>query len=109
MGEFNKFVFGANDYIACSQNEECFRTGMTMEFSSTRTAAAMIKEVLKTNPDAYAGFRFRYNSSGRHVITFGGTGMDGDMFCDPRKRGCKSIEDQLADGIGLYFERKRLI
>lgn len=108
MGDFNRFVFGAPQFTSCMKDEKCTRDGMTMEFTSTATAAATIKEVLKVNPDAYAGFRFRYASNGRHVVSFGGTGMDGDMLCDPRKRGCKSVEDQLADGIGMYFERQRL-
>jgi hypothetical protein len=108
MGEFNRFVFGAPQFTSCVKDDKCLQEGMTMEFPTAATAAAMVKEVLKVNPDAYAAFRFRYASNGRHVISFGGTGLDGDTLCDPRKRGCKSVEDQLADGIGLYFERKRL-
>lgn len=108
MGEFNRFVRGAQEFLGCVNSDKCIRDGMAMEFATAAEAAEMIEVVLKKNPDAYAAFRTRYTSNGRHVVSFGGTGMDGDPLSDPRKWRGKSPYDQLCDGIGLYFERQRI-
>ena len=108
MGEFNRYVFGAPQFVGCMRDEKCTQDGMKMEFATAKDAAAMIEEVLKVNPDAYAGFRARYTSRCRHVVYFGGTEMDGDPLTDPRKWRGQSVYEQICGGIGLYFERQRI-
>ena len=107
MGEFNKFRFGAPQFVMCMEDENCMQEGMTMEFPTSTDAANVINEVLKKNPDAYTGFRVRYKNTGYFRLSFGGTSLDGQPLSDPSGWGAKTVKQQLADIANLYYEGQR--
>lgn len=98
-GGFNKLVPGADAFVACLKDEDCMKNGMAQEFSSPAAAVAVVEEVLKIEPDAYACFRFAYKRGGGCVLSFGTKDMQGRVFKNPRRWWTPSVQTQVSEFI----------